>query len=67
MNDIPRGARIVCDDVVMCPLRQADAEVEVCWRCPWLQKADGGETHRYVVCRPPFASLPPVGVGPSRS
>lgn len=65
MKEIPRRARIVCDQVVMCPLRRADTEVETCWRCPWIQKIDTAE--RYVLCEPPFASLPLAGVGPSRA
>lgn len=67
MDDIPRNARIVCDGAVNCPLRHADSELEACLRCPWLRTVGAGERSRYVVCRPPFASLPPVDLAPSRS
>jgi hypothetical protein len=67
MNEIPRDARFIEDDLVSCPLRHGSTDVEACWRCPWLRGADVTDKPRFLRCKPPFAGLPPVGVGPSSS
>lgn len=64
-TSIPRRARFISDERIGCPVRHTDTDVETCWRCPWLRDVGRSRQARYVVCEPPFASLPAVGLGPS--
>lgn len=57
---LPRGAHIVDNGRVGCPIRGADVDVEECLTCPRLTGVGEDGALTYVTCRTasPLADLP---------
>jgi hypothetical protein len=45
--------RLIDQGRVSCPLRERDADVELCLQCTWAREVDPRAKEPFVRCRPP--------------